>query len=203
MEWRAYEVTLVEDKASQAGQRELLYLLNGTFPSANSALLNVPKLAFEYGLHKLVFKFEVVTNKPGVVLYREAFTYINVIKSPLEPILVEGSITKVSRGWEQDLELKPQELSVDPDYPDDKVTADEAEGDSHHPQLFQAALFLCLQNFNFTWFCRKVAPAAFREEYPAVDAEGYPLYNATDPQPIPGPSSAHLINPPAGEHKSQ
>ncbi len=123
MEWRAYSVSLIEDKASQAGMREVLLPLDdGVLPNADAALLNVPKRAFDYGLHKLVFKLEVDTGDPQKRLYREAYTYINVIKSPLQPILVEGSITKVSRGWEQELELLPELLSEDPDFPEDKAS---------------------------------------------------------------------------------
>ncbi len=57
-------MTLLDDPQSQAGQKELLDLLNGTLPNPNSGLLNVPKLAFDYGLHKLVFKLEIDTGDP-------------------------------------------------------------------------------------------------------------------------------------------
>jgi len=96
-----YWVDLVKDKASQAGYRELLTHLNGTLKDNNNALISVPKLIFEYGLHKLVFRVEIkpVNQPPGEtrMIYREAFTYFNVVKSPLEPILISGSVTKVAR----------------------------------------------------------------------------------------------------------
>jgi len=54
-------------------------------------------------------------------MYREAFTYINITKSDLQPILITGSVAKVTRGWGQMLILSPQDLSLDPDNVDDKV----------------------------------------------------------------------------------
>jgi hypothetical protein len=54
-------------------------------------------------------------------LYREAFTYVNITKSDLQPILITGSVAKVTRGWGQMLSLNPQGLSLDPDNVDDKV----------------------------------------------------------------------------------
>ena len=56
-----------------------------------------------------------------VRMYRDAFTYINIVKTPLQPVLIDGSIAKVTRGWEQMLLLEPEKLSLDPDYPLDKV----------------------------------------------------------------------------------
>ena len=54
-------------------------------------------------------------------MYREAYTYVNITKSDLQPILITGSVAKVTRGWGQMLILNPMELSLDPDNPDDKV----------------------------------------------------------------------------------
>jgi len=54
-------------------------------------------------------------------MYREAFTYINITKSDLQPILITGSVAKVTRGWGQMLILSPQDLSLDLDNVDDKV----------------------------------------------------------------------------------
>ena len=54
-------------------------------------------------------------------MYREAYTYINISKSDLQPILISGSVAKVTRGWGQMLILSPQKLSIDPDNEKDKV----------------------------------------------------------------------------------
>jgi hypothetical protein len=56
-----------------------------------------------------------------VKVFREAYTYFNIVPSPLVPVMIEGSATAVTRGWGQVLELKPKELSTDPDDPEDKV----------------------------------------------------------------------------------
>jgi hypothetical protein len=54
-------------------------------------------------------------------MFREAHTYINITKSDLQPILILGSVAKVTRGWAQMLILNPQDLSLDPDNINDKV----------------------------------------------------------------------------------
>ncbi len=59
--WEAFEVTLKDDPASQTGKTEMLTPINiaDTMPSYTTSLLQVPKLAFNYGLHKLVYRVEV------------------------------------------------------------------------------------------------------------------------------------------------
>ena len=54
-------------------------------------------------------------------MYKEAYTYVNITKSPLMPVLIEGSVAKVSRGWGQGMTLQPGTLSVDPDNVEEKV----------------------------------------------------------------------------------
>jgi hypothetical protein len=123
MYWSAYYVTLVTDSTSPAGKTEKLTQINinQTMPSFTTTLLSVPSLAFNYGLVKLVYRFQVETFDPTVQLYREAWTYVNVTKSPLQPVLIQGSVAQVSRGWGQAITMSPQNLSIDPDYPGDQV----------------------------------------------------------------------------------
>ena len=123
MKWKAYTVIIEEDEESQVGKKEKLteIPINETIPSWSTALLDVPPRVFEYGLHKLVFRFEIETGNEDIPMYKEAFTYINITKSPLMPVLIEGSASKVSRGWKQALTLFPGQLSIDPDYPEEKV----------------------------------------------------------------------------------
>ena len=123
MSWKAYEVTLLDDPSSHAGKIEILneLYINETMPTYTSGLLVVPPLSFNYGLHKLVFRFDVETFHPDIEMFREAYTYFNVTKSPLQPILIEGSIAKLSRGWGQSLLLPAESLSSDPDWPGENV----------------------------------------------------------------------------------
>ena len=124
MKWKAYTVVIEDDEESQVGKKEKLTeitTINDTIPSWQSALLDVPSNVFNYGLHKLVFRFEIETGNPDIPMYKEAFTYVNITKSPLMPVLIEGSASKVTRGWGQVLTLFPGKLSVDPDYPTEKV----------------------------------------------------------------------------------
>ena len=128
MAWKVYEVTLTDDEESQIGKKEELkeIQINQTIPSWDRAVLNVPPLTFNYGLHKLVFRFDIETFEPTIPFFKEAFTYVNITKSQLQPILLDGSPSKVSRGWSQSLVLTPEKFSIDPDFPEDR-------------------------NFNYTW----------------------------------------------------
>lgn len=178
MAWEAYEVTLLNDPNSQVGKREQLSWIpiNETISSYKTGLLNIPPLTFDYGLHKLVFRLEVETYDPTVKMFKEAFTYFNVTKSDLQPILMQGSIAKVSRGWGQTLLLTPELLSIDPDYPDEK-------------------------KFNYTWWCRSLVQdesGKYLEQFSPTDSQGYPVFLASEAKPIPPPSKPRIINIPSG-----
>ena len=58
---------------------------------------------------------------PDIPLYGEAFTYFEISKTPLVPVIIEGSATKISRGWGQIVDMNPKQLSQDPDNPEDTV----------------------------------------------------------------------------------
>lgn len=123
MSWKAFSVELRDDPNSFSGKIEFLteIQINETMPSYQSGLLDIPPLSFQYGLHKLVFKYEVETHHPEVEMFREAYTYFNVTKGDLQAVVMAGSIAKVSRGWGQALILPAQDLSIDPDWPDETV----------------------------------------------------------------------------------
>ena len=54
-------------------------------------------------------------------MFRDAYTYLNITPTDLVPIMVDGAISKVTRGWDQHLVLSPGLLSIDPDNPGEKV----------------------------------------------------------------------------------
>ena len=54
-------------------------------------------------------------------VFGEAFTYFRIAKSELIPVMIEGSVTKVVRGWGQMINLAPMDLSIDPDFPEERV----------------------------------------------------------------------------------
>ena len=62
-----------------------------------------------------------MTGVEDVEIFKEAFTYINIVESPLSAILMDGFSSKVSRGWDEEIMLLPADLSYDPDEPEDKV----------------------------------------------------------------------------------
>ena len=100
MKWKVYEVSLTDDEESQIGKKEALkeIQINQTIDSWDRAVLNVPPLTFNYGLHKLVFRFDIETFEPSIPFFKEAFTYVNITASALQPVLLDGSPSKVSRG---------------------------------------------------------------------------------------------------------
>ena len=100
MSWKVYNVTLTDDEESQIGKKETLVeiQINETIASWDRAVLNVPPRTFNYGLHKLVFRFEIETFEPSIPFFKEAFTYVNITASGLQPVLLDGSPSKVSRG---------------------------------------------------------------------------------------------------------
>ena len=89
--------------------------------------------------------FQLETGIDTIQVIKEAYTYVNIIPSPLHVVLLDGSPTKVSRGimfprvfcylftififiqlhlftgWGQSLTLRPMDLCLDPDEPEDRV----------------------------------------------------------------------------------
>ena len=98
MTWFAYRVKKVKDPASQTGLTEELteIQINETVAgSYQTSVIDIPPRTLDYGLHKLVFKFELETGVPGLPLYKTAYTYVNITKSPLVPVFIKGSVAKV------------------------------------------------------------------------------------------------------------
>lgn len=62
-----------------------------------------------------------MTGLEVIKVFKEGFTYLNITRSPLNAVIIEGSPTKISRGWGQMLDLTPVDLSSDPDNPEEKV----------------------------------------------------------------------------------
>jgi hypothetical protein len=120
-----YSAELAPDKTSPVGKMEVLEEVDikAITDTWKNKLIQVPPLTLDYGLYKFVYKFEVDTGEVTIPFFKEAYTYVNVTKSPLVPVLMEGSPSKVSRGWNQALTMVPGWLSSDPDNPGEKVTS--------------------------------------------------------------------------------
>uniref|UniRef100_A0A0P4W127 PKD/REJ-like domain-containing protein n=2 Tax=Scylla olivacea TaxID=85551 RepID=A0A0P4W127_SCYOL len=104
--------------------------------------LVIPKFTLDYGFYLATYTLTMWD--PDVLpdhlpLQRIAVTLFEIIPSPLIAILMPGSVSKVARGLTQEISLKPCELSIDPDFPEDK-------------------------NFTITWSCRKIG-----EDWPNPD----------------------------------
>ena len=61
---------------------------------------------------------------PGQPFIKRVFTYIRVKRSPLVVTMVSGGSSVIQRGYNQMAVLEPERFSMDPDYPDDKVSSD-------------------------------------------------------------------------------
>ncbi|KAK7079837.1 hypothetical protein SK128_013687 [Halocaridina rubra] len=68
---------------------------------------------------------------PDLPFQKSAHTFIEIIKSELIPAMLEYSVSRLIRGVNQRIILKPRELSSDPDFPDQK-------------------------NFTIVWKCKKI-----------------------------------------------
>ncbi|XP_018015476.1 uncharacterized protein LOC108672342 [Hyalella azteca] len=140
-EWNAIQV---EDRTEQVLQT---VTLRDVVPTWNNSLLSITPFTLSIGYYKLTFSVTIVTRFD---LTRTAKTYVRIIKSPLSPVMVSGSQTALSRGFQQTLSLEPGSLSYDPDDPDVPIE-------------------------NVTWHCRQIEPIpdpAF-----TVDANNVTLIN--------------------------
>lgn len=52
---------------------------------------------------------------------RQTVTLFEMIPTPIIAVVMDGSVSKTTRSPSQDILLNPCLLSVDPDFPDDKV----------------------------------------------------------------------------------
>ena len=98
--------------------------------------------SIEYGTYKLIFTsrmWDDALADPNwtrkLPFSNDAFTYINVKKSPLKSQLIKGGVSLVTRGTGQFLTLEPYLFSVDPDWPDQGY-----------------------DGMEFRWFCRQIKP---------------------------------------------
>ena len=182
MDWSIFGVTIKKDPNSQTGLIEELteVRINDTIPTYQSAMIDIPPNILDYGLYKLVFKLEIDTGVPGLPLFKKAYTYFNISKSPLVPGFIKGSVSKVTRGWGQTVELDAKMYSIDPDFPEDK-------------------------EFNYTWFCRRFEPDPedwidmfeLDSDYDGV-AEEFPLFIPSQAQRVPKPGDPVIVLPPPG-----
>ena len=128
--------------------------LNETIDSWNTPVLVIPPRFLDLGSYKAVFRMHLDTGNEDLKLFGETHHYFTVEPAPLVPVLTESGATKTSRGWGQMIEMNPEEYSFDPDNPEE------------------------VGGFNYTWFCRVVAPE--KEKFALLDDEGFPVYNEDD-----------------------
>ncbi|CAL4110573.1 unnamed protein product, partial [Meganyctiphanes norvegica] len=98
--------------------------------SWNFSMLSIPERFLEYGTYLVSYRLQLLASKI-FPLFRISSTYIKIVPTPLLASLIEGGLSKVSRGYQDSILLEPYTFSEDPDFPEEKV-------------------------FNYTWFCRRV-----------------------------------------------
>lgn len=117
-------------------------LIMYTWKSWDAPELVIPKHTLKYGFYLATYTVTMwdPDNLPvDMPFQRQAVTLFEMIPTPIIAIIMDGAVSKTSRGPSQEIPLNPCLLSVDPDFPDDK-------------------------NFNISWRCRKVG-----EEWPNPD----------------------------------
>ncbi|XP_071515467.1 polycystin family receptor for egg jelly-like [Panulirus ornatus] len=154
--------TIVEvDKRTGEPQREIQ--VENVLTSWNFSQLDITPLFLELGVYKLTYWIRLDASKI-FPLERADYTYVEIIPSPLQAVIIGGSVTSVSRGFGQSLVLNPQGLSVDPDDPKDKT-------------------------FNVTWWCRQVEPQS--ENYETDNSSRILVYNK---HPVSASQSSEIMN---------
>nr|XP_027236381.1 uncharacterized protein LOC113827703 [Penaeus vannamei] len=130
-------------------------LVENVISSWNYSQINIPALFLQIGVYKLTYYLTLECSKI-FPLTRSDFTHVEIIASPLQAVIMQGSVSAISRGTLQSALLDPGSLSVDPDAPKDK-------------------------NFNITWWCRQVSPI---EEIHQLAGNGFPVeYNEQEVPP--------------------
>ncbi|KAK3865158.1 hypothetical protein Pcinc_029214 [Petrolisthes cinctipes] len=131
-------------------------VLEDNLASWNYSQLDIVPLFLSLGTYRLTYWVSIDASKI-FPLMRSDKTYIRVTASPLEAKIIEGGASAITRGYKRTVTLSPGTLSKDPDEPEDKT-------------------------FNFTWWCRQIAPAL---ETFSVDGSGALV--ETNKQSIPSP----------------
>ena len=94
----------------------------------DKATLVIPAPTLMYGIYKLKFFSRMwdVNEADPVMTHilpfeKDAFTYIEILPTPLIARMVDGVMSYITRGKAQMLLLEPYLYSVDPDFPEEKV----------------------------------------------------------------------------------
>ncbi|XP_037780942.1 polycystic kidney disease protein 1-like 1 [Penaeus monodon] len=95
-------------------------ILEGVLASWNFSQLSVPPLFLEYGTYCITYRLQLLASKI-FPLFRTASTYFKITKSPLQAVIIEGGMSKLSRGYGKPLLLDPVAYSMDPDWPGVKM----------------------------------------------------------------------------------
>ncbi|KAK4290629.1 hypothetical protein Pmani_036484 [Petrolisthes manimaculis] len=125
--WRSMSFTVESDAIVEC---------NGTIASRGSCLHGTsptsPSLPrfLDYGIYCFTYRLQLLASKK-FPLFRTAYTYIEIEKSPLQAVIIEGAMSKVSRGYDTLLDLDAAQYSQDPDWPE-------------------------ATDFTYTWFCRRL-----------------------------------------------
>jgi len=111
----------VEKLNSSTGEVvETVDLQGDSITGASTATLYIISQALAYGLYGITF---TVTMDPtefpdGDIFSSSITTYLNVVRTPLQPALEIGRSEKITRGYGQELWLQPALYSKDPDLPE-------------------------------------------------------------------------------------
>ena len=96
--------------------------------SYDKADLIIPPRSLAYGVYKLRFYSRMWDENPEdpnwthkLPFERDAYSYIEIIGTPLVARLLDGDLSYVTRGTGQILNLEPKLYSYDPDFPDEEV----------------------------------------------------------------------------------
>ncbi|XP_054717405.1 uncharacterized protein LOC129226802 [Uloborus diversus] len=106
----------------------------------NCSAIRVTKRTLEIGLYKLKYtvtvyaeddeteenneteddEYEISFENRTVLAKRTVYTYLEIIPTPLIPMVIKGGASHIVRGFGQKIMLEPTVYTEDPDYPDNK-----------------------------------------------------------------------------------
>ncbi|XP_063601108.1 uncharacterized protein LOC134777199 [Penaeus indicus] len=118
-EWKIYHA----DK--ETGQITDEVVVKDILQSWNRSEIIIPARFLMYGLYKLYYT--ITMHDPDVledwmVFQKEIETYIEIIKTPLRPMIVEGGVSFFIRGPNQVILFEPAKYSLDLDFPEEKAS---------------------------------------------------------------------------------
>ncbi|KAK0049118.1 polycystin-1 isoform X2, partial [Biomphalaria pfeifferi] len=130
----------------------------------DKAELYIPARSLPVGLYKATYN--VAMNNNGIYFFNNsAFTYFQIIQSPLVAIIVNGGMTGITRGSQQFVALEPLRWSLDPDVNSGEPHNLTVKNWTCFEALTPSRKFPCNFTFNHTADKLNISGATLKQNY--------------------------------------